>query len=1153
MKIFLFAIALSFFAMIASAQTPPIEPGVPLELAQWRAAHYSNVRYELELTLEKMAPSLKGKIAIEVEVRSQKSGVREVGARQETGDGSERATNFSLSPFGPNADSSSPITSYSSLPIILDWRQISGHEKLSKIFNVKINGKEAEYEEVNEHLVFRKGIVEGKNRIELDFESPILTSGSAITRYVDKEDGSEYIYSLFVPSDASTAFPVFDQPDLKARFSLKFRLPKEWKLVTNGELELNPLCLLPSQPPKLPDTCQLTAKETKPISTYVFAFAAGPFEVFEEKGDREQETGDGRQETKDRERETADGRQETEDRERETADGRWDMGVPRRGAMSVTPGGGPNLTPEPRSGDRIGTRSGSDGHKTDKQSEFSSQESGMSGPRAEGFSDALSPSPLRIFVRKSQAEKFKQHSAETIRLNREALNYLSDYFGYPFPFPKYDVVLIPEFPFGGMEHSGATFLRETSVIFPTEPTANNYISRASVIFHEAAHQWFGDTVTMKWFDDLWLKEGFATFMAYKAMEKIMPEYDAWKVFYQRVKPAAYSTDVTKGTVPIYQDIPNLSGAKSAYGNIVYQKAPSFLRQAEFFMGEDKFRQAVRSFLKNNEYSNATWSDLVSSFEKASGKDLKAWANAWVKKRSLPIVRLETDELRVYAKAGQPHDNALIYSLTEEDALGEGGKWPLATEILQRFADGRQEVSEYTIDDAGKSEKSGFARYWTYLNSNRDFRPDLPVFVYPNYRDYGYGIFLLDEKSRDYILENIRIEKDVFLRAQMWGSLWDSVRFAELAPLDYINLAIANIDIEDDDTTISSILGRTAYAYTYYLSDKQQDEVATKLEALLIDKMLNGPTVGQRITYYRALLGVAKGERARAALKELFREGDRRQETGDRGNGTTNLSLSNSEVRSQKSEISTRSGSDGHRCDKKSEVGSQESGDGISDMGVPRRGAMPLAPGGAEGGTRGADGNIIPSRFSGDREAGKDARGPIDKPPFPVRAKDLFDIATRLIEIGDPDGAKFLAELEKTEKDDAALRWAYAAQAALATEENKAKFWKDFTENKEISESWIEEAAGAWNSPSQTELTLPYLAKALALLPALKRDRKIFFVNNWLGSFIGGQKSEEALKIVNKFLEDNPGMDADLRRKILENVDGLERAVKIRAKFGGKGN
>ena len=160
---------------------------------------------------------------------------------------------------------------------------------------------------------------------------------------------------------------------------------------------------------------------------------------------------------------------------------------------------------------------------------------------------------------------------------------------------------------------------------------------------------------MKWFDDLWLKEGFAEFMAYKTMEKVLPEYNAWKIFYERNKQAAYLTDSTRGTTPIYQEIPNLSAAKSAYGNIVYRKAPSFLRQAEFYLGEDKFQTAVRAFLKKHEFANAEWTDLMKRISRRlsnceylkaailtqtlgevatrnfSKRRINAWAETWVKR------------------------------------------------------------------------------------------------------------------------------------------------------------------------------------------------------------------------------------------------------------------------------------------------------------------------------------------------------------------------------------------------------------------------------------------------------------------------------------------------------------------------------------------
>ncbi|HUR99666.1 MAG TPA: ERAP1-like C-terminal domain-containing protein, partial [Pyrinomonadaceae bacterium] len=165
----------------------------------------------------------------------------------------------------------------------------------------------------------------------------------------------------------------------------------------------------------------------------------------------------------------------------------------------------------------------------------------------------------------------------------------------------------------------------------------------------------------------------------------------------------------------------------------------------------------------------------------------------------------------------------------------------------------------------------------------------------------------------------------------------------------------------------------------------------------------------------------------------------------------------------------------------------------------------------------------------------------------LKTKDRFDIVTRLLILNDPEAPKLLADLERTETSDEAKRYAYAARAGIATAENKAKFWNDFTANKEISESWIEAAFGPFNSVRHADLTLPYLERALKELPNHKRNRKIFFINGWLGAFIGGQKSEEALAIVNKFLADNPDLDRDLRLKILENVDLIERAVKIRGK------
>jgi aminopeptidase N len=974
---------------------PPIESGVSHELAKWRAARYSDVRYKLNLTLEKMSPVLKGTMEIRVKVSE------------------------------PGA-----IATGSNVPIILDWRKIKGHEEKSTISNVVVNGKAVKNPVAiapgsdSEHLIVSDGVVAGENVIKLDFTSPILTSGSAITRYVDKEDGAEYIYSLFVPSDASTAFPVFDQPDLKARFQLDVYSPVDWKVVANTyAFEFEKSQQIHNTKIDVPNGKKLNRFiETKPLSTYVFAFAAGDFLEFKEKTSAE----------------------------------------------------------------------------IDKQI----SEQRKINPIFSVFDQPYDFYGSRIYLRRSQAEKFKPHAAEVFRLNREAIKYFEEYFDYKFPFPKYDLVLIPEFPFGGMEHAGATFLRESAIIFPQEPTKNDHISRAVLIFHEAAHQWFGDTVTMRWFDDLWLKEGFANFAAYKAMERIMPEMNAWKVFYERVKQAAYQTDSTKGTTPIYQEIKNLSAAKSAYGNIVYNKAPAFLRQSEFYLGEDKFQTAVRAFLKKHEFKNAGWEDLVSEFEKSSKKDLTNFVDFWVKRRGLLAIR--TKEL--VATSNPPYIVG-----TETGGLIDGNKG------LDRNA-GLQNFNILVIDQNGKRLNKIYELFpdgGTYVTYER---PRDTLLVFPNYQDYGYGIFLLDTKSRDYVLKNIQNEKDPFLRAMMWGALWDSVREGELDPREYVELAVrvlsgssrtsttpsaeaaATPPIQEgsfsaeDESTIATLLGRTSTALNYYLSDAERVSsphvskgsaagvepsltvgLRTRLENLLIDQMQNAPTLGQRITYYRAFLNVAASENARGVLKDMLKGGN-------------------------------PSGSEGVNTP------------------TPRN-TLPT-------------GRVSASTAPADKGAG-----------VPLKTKDKFDIVTKLLILGDADAPKLLAELEKAETSDEAKRYAYAARAGIATAENKAKYWNDFVNNKEISESWIEAAFGPWNSIRHSELTLPYLQKALQELPNHKRSRKIFFVNGWLGAFIGGQRSEEALVIVNKFLADNPNLDKDLRLKILENVDVIERAVKIRAKFG----
>ncbi|HLM54538.1 MAG TPA: M1 family aminopeptidase [Pyrinomonadaceae bacterium] len=878
----------SFMCAVArgagQGEPPRPGPGVSRQLARWRAAHYRDVRYALSVRLEPGAAMMRGGLTIKVTLDAA------------AGD------------------------------LVLDWRLADKNvDPASRVSNIRANGREARdvrFEDEHIHIP-RSNLKAGENVVSMEFASPVSASGSAVTRYLDREDNSEYVYTLFVPSDASTAFPCFDQPDLKARFRLSLTTPREWKAISNTDVARWESFLLTGGA----RGTTVHFFETQPLSTYQFAFAAGPFAEFKDEG---------------------------------------------------------------------------------------------------------SPYGTRLFVRRSKAERAKKELGEVFRLNRGALKFFEDYFAHEFPFTKYDLVLLPEFAYGGMEHAGATFLREESVLFPSDPTAGDLLSRADVMLHEAAHQWFGDLVTMRWFDDLWLKEGFATFMAYKAVAALMPEYDAWKVFHLRNKPLAYLTDVTKGATPIYQEIANLSAAKSAYGNIVYRKAPSILRQAEFYLGEREFRDAVRLVVKEHAYANATWDDLVRAFERTSKRKLGAWADAWVKRRGMPDVRVKWTADR--------RGRIDRFTLSQSDVLGEGGVWPMRVKVVLAYLPRKD--GSVQLYDAGRSVVLEDAKEVTPRGVIGRGRPD---FVFANSEDYGYGRFLLDEVSRAYVVKNLGAVNDDFLRALLWGSLWDSVREAEMAPAEFVELTIREAARERDDVALQFILSRAQTAFTRYLSEGQQRGLAPRFEAMLRERMLNAETAGLRITYFRTFRESATTEEALKTLQDIL------------------------------------------------------------------TGKLPV-------------------------------------PGMTLRTRDRFDIIRALLAAGDEAAAASLERQSAEDGSDDARRYAYAAAASAPDAGVKKKYFGQYFGDKNLPESWIEASLSSFNAPRQSALTFPYLAPALRELPALKRTRKIFFVNGWLAAFIGGQCDGRALGAVGGFLESEKTLDEDLRRKVLEAADGLERCVRIRRRY-----
>ncbi len=845
-------------------------PGVSRALARERASRYGDVRYALDLAIAAPAARLEGGVEIRVTVRG------------------------------------APVD------LVLDWRPPPG----ARLSRMEVNGAAfAQPRLVREHLVVpARHVRRGENTLRLRVESPIAAAGTAVTRYRDREDGAQYVYSLLVPADASTVFPCFDQPDLKARFALGLTVPAGWEAVSNAPVAESAVAGAARR---------VRFRATGPISTYLFAFAAGPFAVLEERQD--------------------------------------------------------GVVPRPET---------------------------------------------RLLVRRSRRARAEREARALFALHRQALTFFADYFAFPFPFPKHDLVLVPEFPYGGMEHAGATFLREEAVLFPFEPAAADRLRRAQLLFHETSHQWFGDLVTMRWFDDLWLKEGFANLMAAKAAAAITPEYSAWNAFHQ-LKVSAYRTDATPGTTPIRQRLVNLSAAKSAYGNIVYSKAPAVLRQAEFYLGADVFRRAVQAFLQSHAYGAADWADLVRALEGASGRTLGRWADAWVKRRGMPVVR-----------AGWRADRGgriARFTLSQTPVLGGDGVWPMRTELLVA-AEGGPRVLPVTLE--GRS---------TVIRELAG--TPAPRYVFANHGDYAYGRFVLDDASRAAVLAEVDAIDDAFLRALLLDALWEEVRDAQLAPLAYIDLALAQAPRETDALTVASLLGRTQTALRGYLSAAQRAAVAPRVEAAFERGMTGAADKGLRVAWFRAYVGAATTAQARATLKALL-----------------------------------------------------------------------------------AGSRSVPDVALGSRER--------------------FRIVERLLALGDPEAEALLAAQSETDATDDARRYAYAAAAARPDAATKAACFRAWFDNPALPESWIEEAVLPFNTVEQAALTAPYLERALKRLPQLKRERKIFFVNNWLAAFLGGRTDAASLRAARKVLRETR-LDPDLRRKVLEALDELERTVRVRAKYAAR--
>jgi len=782
----------------------------------------------------------------------------------------------------------------------------------------------------NGHLVVPARLLQvGENAVQLNFVADIAPSGASIIRNHDPTDGSDYLYTLLVPADASQLFPCFDQPDLKARVRLSLTAPAGWAVVSNGRI-------VASHPAGAAVTTAFA--ETRPISTYLIAFAAGP----------------------------------------------W------RTAQLVS--GGRTIT---------------------------------------------------AYVRRSRAAEADLDTL--LALNARALDWMERYFGRRYPFEKFDFVLAPAFPFGGMEHPGAVFYSEDGFIFRERPTLPRRLGRYSTILHEVAHQWFGDLVTMRWFDDLWLKEGFATFMAAKALAELEPTADAWKTFYLGNKPPAYAVDRTAGTRPLWQELDNLDQAKSNYGAIVYNKAPAVLKQLEYLVGDSAFQAGVRRFLSRYSYGNAGWRDLLGAIGTAAGRPLEGFGRQFMLRAGMPVVeqRLEVRDGRILrlALAQSPAVSAceLHRAGTSANAACRPGAeagptWTERTQVLLHYPD--RTVVRLPIELHGAV---------TEIHSAVG-RP-APDFVFANASDFGYFLLVLDSSSARTLEQGAlgRVE-DPFLRAMLWGAMWDQVRSYRMEPERFVRLALRELPRETDEQIVPVILGRLDRAVGAYLRPDARDRVQPELERVLLTGAADtSRSYGVRKAFVDAFIG-------RAA----------------------------------------------------------------STAGVARLDAL----------------------LSMDSVAGE-----------PLRDPTRWEAVARLIEVGAPTAERRFAEQARRDTTADGRRRAFTAGAGRPSAEVKRTYFIRYFADSTLNEEWASGSLGPFNALEQQALTFPYIGPALDSLPYIQSHRRIFFLETWLAAFLRGQTGDSALDVVRSYLDAHPHLPLDLRRKVLQHMDELERTVLIRSESG----
>ncbi|GAB3859238.1 M1 family aminopeptidase [Hymenobacter terrigena] len=599
-------------------------------------------------------------------------------------------------------------------PVQLDFKAATSHLR-----SLTVNGQSVALDYRNEHLVLPAAALRlGRNVAEIS-----LTAGELSLNRND-----DYLYTLLVPDRARTVLPVFDQPNLKATFSLVLTVPASWQAIANAPVADSVLNGA---------TKHYTFAASDSISTYLFSFAAGKF-----------------------------------------------------------------------------TR----------------------------LNRTLSGRPMSFLHRETDPAKLRLSLGPIFQLHADALAFMEQYTGLPYPFQKFDFVAIPDFQYGGMEHVGAIDYKASTLFLDEGATQDQILARSNLVSHETAHMWFGDLVTMQWFNDVWMKEVFANFMADKITQVAVKNSNYDLKFVIDHYPAAYGIDRTAGANPIRQPLANLQDAGSLYGNIIYHKAPIMMRQLERLMGAEAFRDGLREYLKTYAHGNATWPDLIKILDARTPADLQAWNQVWVNQPGRPVF--------TYRYSGG-HDKRYGLYVTQTAEDGSDRLWPQEFEVLIESASGEQQ-QQLSVKMEGKEKEIRL--------------PFLPRRIVFNSTGLGYGVF---PAAPELLTAVPRLQNPV-TRAASYVNLYENMlNGQDITPLKLLTAYRQALTLEPEELNLKLLTGQASAVFWQFLTPAQRLAVGPGLEKDLWAALLKNSSPNSQKQLFKTYQSIALTKPAQTRLYQIW--------------------------------------------------------------------------------------------------------------------------------------------------------------------------------------------------------------------------------------------------------------------------------------------